>query len=109
MNLDSYNCEICGLGIEETTEHLFLQCPFPQQCWCLINLTTSLEHGTLENFAAFKDQINSQFFMVAIILMCWTIWLARNELIFNGNQVSIQDCRRIFLKETRLVKLMNFV
>ena len=28
MNLDSYNCELCALGVEETTEHLFLHCPF---------------------------------------------------------------------------------
>lgn len=105
MNLDSYNCELCALGVEETTEHLFLHCPFAQQCWGLISLATSLDSGTLENFTAFKDQINSQFFMVAIILMCWTIWLARNELIFNENQVTIQECTRIFLKEARLVSL----
>ena len=43
--------------------------------------------------------------MVAIILMRWTIWLARNEIVFNENQMSIQDCRRIFLKEERMVSL----
>lgn len=41
--------------------------------------------------------------MVAIILMRWTIWLATNEIVFNENQMSIQDCRRIFLKEARMV------
>jgi tryptophanyl-tRNA synthetase len=87
MNLDSYTCELCGLGIEETTNHLFLQCLHAQHCWGLINLTTSLDQGTLENFAAFKDHINSQFFMVAIILMCSTIWLARNERIFLEGEV----------------------
>ena len=71
----------------------------------MLNLTTSLDNGILKKFSAFKDQIHSQFFMVAVIVMCWTIWLARNELIFNGNQVSIQDCRRVFLKEVRLVSL----
>ena len=71
----------------------------------MLNLTTSLDNGILKNFSAFKDQIHSQFFMVAVIVMCWTIWLARNELIFNGNQVSIQDCRRVLLKQVRLVYL----
>jgi hypothetical protein len=56
----------------------------------MLNLTTSLDNGILENFSAFWDQIHSQFFMVAVIVMYWTIWLARNKLIFNGNQVRLQ-------------------
>jgi hypothetical protein len=31
MNLDSYNYELRALGVEESTEHLFLHCPFAQQ------------------------------------------------------------------------------
>ena len=105
MELDSYNCELCSLGVEESTDHLFLHCPFAQHCWGMIKLTTSLHSGTLENFHDLKGQIGSQFFMVTIILMCWTIWLARNEIIFNGNQLNLQDCRRTFFKEVRLVSL----
>lgn len=103
MELDSYDCELCTQGIEETTEHLFLHCPFAQQCWGLINLAVSSNSGTIDNINALKDHISSQFFMVAIVLMCWTIWLARNEKIFNANQISLQDCRRIFFKEATLV------
>jgi hypothetical protein len=43
--------------------------------------------------------------MVAVILMCWTIWMARNDLIFNGNQISLQYCRGFFFKEILLVSL----
>jgi hypothetical protein len=32
MQLQSYNCELCNQGVEETLEHLFLQCPFAQDC-----------------------------------------------------------------------------
>jgi len=59
----------------------------------------------LDNVAALKIQLNSQFFMVAIILMLWTIWKARNELIFNNNQIDIQDCKEQFFQKLRLISL----
>jgi hypothetical protein len=49
--------------------------------------------------------MQSQFFMVAVILMSWTIWRARNELIFNNYQVGIQECKTYFFKEAKLVSL----
>jgi hypothetical protein len=60
------------LELKKALSICFYIAPLPSNVG-LINLTTSLDSGTLENFPAFKDQINSQFFMVAIILMCWTI------------------------------------
>jgi hypothetical protein len=105
MALDSYNCEICSLRVEESAEHLFWHCPFAQQCWGILNLNTIVNGDTLENMMALKIQLHSQFFMVAVILMCWTIWKARNELIFNNNQIGIQECRILFFKEVGLVSL----
>ena len=80
--------------VEKTVEHLFWHCPFAQQCWGILNLNTIQAWGTFKNVIAIKDQRQSQFFMVAVILMSWTIWWARNELIFNNNQVGIQDCKK---------------
>ena len=47
--------------------------------------------------------MQSQFFMVAVILMSWTIWWARNELIFNNNQVGTQDCKKKFFREAKKI------
>jgi hypothetical protein len=105
MHLQTYSYEFCGQGMEETTDHLFLRCPFAQQCWGLINLIVSDNAGMKENCESFKIQLNTQFFMVAFILMAWTIWLARNELIFNNNQWNLQDCRNCFSKEVNLIRL----
>jgi hypothetical protein len=104
MQLQSYNCELCNQGVEETLEHLFLQCPFAQDCWGMLNLQLSAG-AVFENFRALKFQLNSKFFMEALILMCWVIWTARNELIFNANQFSLNDCRSFFFAETKLVGL----
>jgi hypothetical protein len=51
-----------------------------------------------------KDQLSSPFFMNAIIIMSWAIWITRNDLIFNGIQPTILGCQRTFLKEISLVK-----
>ena len=89
MNLDDYNCELCNQGTDETAEHLFFHYPFAQQCWGLINLMVLADSGVIDNFNAIKNQLHSQFSMEAIILMCWTIWTARNELIFKANQINL--------------------
>lgn len=105
MTLDSYTCEICSLMVEETVDHLFWHCPFAQHCWGILNLNVVQNGNTFENVMAIKNQLQSQFFMVAVVLMCWTIWKAMNELIFNNNQISIQDCKISFFKEVKLVSL----
>lgn len=105
MALESYNCEICLMHVEETVDHLFWHCPFAQQCWGLLNLATIQEDGVFENVLAIKEQMQNQFFMIAVILMSWTIWKARNEIIFNNNQLGIQECKGYFLKEVKLVSL----
>jgi len=103
MNIASFNCEFCLQAIEETVDHLFWHCAFAQQCWGSIGIQTVQGEGTVRNIQAIKDQLHSQFFMIAIILLCWTIWKARNEMIFNNNQFSIQECKELFFKELRLV------
>lgn len=105
MALDSYNCAICLTDEEETAQHLFWNCPFAQQCWGILNLQTIQTGDTSENILAIKDQLNNQFFMTAVIMMCWTIWTARNELIFRSNQISMQESKRLFFKEINLVSI----
>jgi hypothetical protein len=69
MNLDNYNCEGCNMNVEETVEHLFLHCPFAQACWGILQLEVSPSAGIFENFNMFKIQLNSRFFMEAIVLI----------------------------------------
>nr|TKW29958.1 hypothetical protein SEVIR_2G001800v2 [Setaria viridis] len=68
MILPSYECVLYQHGGEETLFHLLLGCPFAQECW-----------------------IHVQFFMEVIIIMCWSIWMARNDWIFKGIAPSVQD------------------
>jgi hypothetical protein len=46
-----------------------------------------------------RTQINKPFFMEAIILMSWAIWMSRNNKIFKNVPPSVQSCRAIFKME----------
>lgn len=105
MNLQTYNCEFCTNATEETLQHLFWECPFAQQYWGSLNLQTVPQGNTFDNVEALKIQLQSQFFMIVIILMAWTIWKARNEMIFNNNQMSMQQCKCFFQRQIRSVAL----
>ena len=101
--LDSYNCMLCQQSVEETLIHLFFGCPFARDCWSLLNLTVQAQGSLADILESFKLQMISPFFMNSIILMGWTIWTARNDLIFKGLQPSFQSSLNTFQKEIRLL------
>jgi len=99
MDLESYSCVLCNGQVEETIEHLFLDCPFAFAAWQSINLTVNSGIQPLQNIELLKAQINQSFFMEIIILFSWAIWMSRNNCIFKGVPPSIQGCKRIFKSE----------
>lgn len=71
----------------------FVQCPFSQQCWGLLNLQIP---NHLQPFQI-KEQI--PFFMEIIILVSWGIWTTRNGFIFKHQPVTIETCTNSFKHE----------
>jgi hypothetical protein len=67
--------------VEESAFHLFLDCSVARMCWDILNVDIPLNDDFLDLAVELKAQLNTQFFMEAIILLCWIIWTARNELI----------------------------
>lgn len=103
MHLESYNCVLCLLNTEETCQHLFLLCPFAKQCWRIINIDIPINEDFPDITDYFKDRLQSQFFLAAVILVCWAIWSARNSLIFEGIQPTIGNARLLLQKEMLLL------
>jgi hypothetical protein len=66
---------LCNLQVEEMLEHLFLMCSFALNCWNLIHLLIPFGAPS-DILLSYKDQLQVNFFMDIIILMCWTIWMA---------------------------------
>ena len=104
MALPSYFCVCCNLSVEESISHLFLHCMFARSCWSSIGLNIG-QSDPFTTLKQLRNQLNVPFFMEVIILMCWGIWMQRNDFIFKGIQPSHQNCRHHFFKEFALVIL----
>ena len=101
--LPSFNCVLCTNNTEETLEHLFLHCPFAEACWGLIGFQVPNQADIFLAIESFKSQLHTPLFINIVILLCWSIWISRNDLIFQGLQPSTNSCQRIF--KTELVLL----
>ena len=103
MALPTFDCAICNTGTEETLQHLFFQCPLALNCWNLLQVQPVNSDSVFDIIESFKYQLNTPIFMSLIIMHCWTTWTTRNDLIFQGIQPSMGQCRSSFRKEVTLL------
>jgi hypothetical protein len=61
MTLEDYGCAICGTGIEESVEHLFLKCTFAVQCWNFIRLNSARNREPLQLLESFRSSLQVPF------------------------------------------------
>jgi len=108
MNLEDYNCVLCNSRMEETLMHLLLQCPFATQCWAWINVQVPNDLEAFQVLQSFRNQLSVSFFMEIIILMCWVIWKARNDLIFRQINPLILNSKEDFRREIGVFSLFLF-
>ena len=91
-----HRCALCKQN-DETIDHLFIACPFATKVWELIlhglNSETPANLTVDELFRTWKDRyptsINNNTLWVKVWItfpkyVCWKLWLARNEQIFNN-------------------------
>lgn len=90
------NCIHCGL--RETATHLFLHCSYAKSVWESVPLINPEAIFSAPHFEkALKDSkslINLPPSGVAIPLfpwICWTIWLSRNQLIFENRKFTAKE------------------
>jgi hypothetical protein len=105
MQLQSFDFVLCLDSREETVDHLFLHCQFAKACWNLVGVQVPSLMDPLQVLESFKSQLKVSFFMEIIVLMCWSIWSVRNNLIFRGEATSLDGCKRCFKEVFGLVIL----
>ena len=105
MDLQDYNCILCNGLIEESLCHLFIHCPFANACWNWLQIQTDQHLNFFQNLEGFKRQLQVPYFTEIITIMCWTIWKARNALIFNQVQPSVQNSKKELKDEFALLLL----
>eukprot|EP00253_Pinus_taeda_P008374 PITA_08374 len=86
---------------EESSSHLFIECPFARTCWNLI--ASPLNTGDLPNqitilqksWGKFFPQTNKRKNLTSRMWnsippnLCWQIWIAKNKCIFNNKKPCI--------------------
>jgi hypothetical protein len=103
IQLDSYNSVLCQLSFEETTQHLFIDCQFSKDCWNLIGISFQTNSDIMDAINHIRDQSHPSFFMAIAILMCWSIWIVRNDFIFKGVQPNINMAKEVLKKELSIL------
>jgi hypothetical protein len=95
----SYSCVLCSEDIEETLVRLFHHCHFAKACWQMIQVHVPNNLHPYQTLESFKGQLNVPFFMEIIVLMSWSIWIARNDLIFRNYAPLVESARCLFKRE----------
>ena len=62
MDLDSYNCVLCNLDCEETSFHLFFECPFSRDCWSTIPINWNLNLSALDMILQAREDFGDAIF-----------------------------------------------
>ncbi|XP_073120922.1 uncharacterized protein [Henckelia pumila] len=77
-------CSFCNHD-PETDFHVLVQCPFARNVWCLTSIGSFV--GTASSFKDWWIALTSNHSPTDIdraAMILWNIWIARNELIWNG-------------------------
>uniref|UniRef100_A0A803PZ53 Reverse transcriptase zinc-binding domain-containing protein n=1 Tax=Cannabis sativa TaxID=3483 RepID=A0A803PZ53_CANSA len=77
---------------EETIVHVLLHCQFSKSCWNRFGLASVSAHSS-NFFLRFKDLVdkNTPKLMEEAVMLCWSIWQAKNGVIWNQKSCSTAD------------------
>jgi hypothetical protein len=103
MHLDDYNCVLSNLGCEETSFHLFFECPFSRDWWATIPIDWNLNLTPLDMVLQARADFKNAIFREIAITACWVIWNTRNYVVFDTGQINIHLWKRQFKEEFGLV------
>jgi hypothetical protein len=106
MFLEEYHYALCQqLSKEETLMHLLFYCPFLNACWEMLNFHFADNLSIPQIFQALRAVVKVEFALDLFILVCWGIWMVRNDVIFRNQNPLLQSCRRYVLEEVKLLLL----
>jgi len=54
-------------------------------------------------FQAWKTFLNVAFSLDIFIILCWAIWMMRNDVIFRNKNPSVADCKRYVTVDSLLL------
>ena len=90
----SKQCVFCHH--DETIKHLFFQCEFARSIWSAIQIGSTLHPpSTVANiFGSWLNGVDPRFKLfcrVGAIAVIWSLWLCRNDKVFNDKNSSVMQ------------------
>jgi hypothetical protein len=78
----------CGCNINESIDHLFLDCPYARMVWRIISYATGLTppNSIRHMFGSWLSNQSKKIrnlIWVGVAAVCWAIWRCRNDIIFH--------------------------
>jgi hypothetical protein len=89
--IGSLKCVFCHHN--ETIKHLFFQCNFAHSIWPVNQMASNLypPSSVVNMFDNWLRGIHNKFrilILVGALALIWSLWLRRNDLVFNGKTSS---------------------
>jgi hypothetical protein len=76
---------------DETIKHLFFNCYYARFLWGLTHITFGISppHNIIHMFGSWTNVIGGQLKrqLVDVSVFCWTIWLSRNDVVFDKSPI----------------------
>ncbi|XP_060967364.1 uncharacterized protein LOC133035537 [Cannabis sativa] len=84
-------CPLCGI-YAETEIHLFVTCQFASSCWEEGAVAdASRNNSTLLQWMSFNAHSKDNEKLSRIVMLCWALWSARNDLIWKARVRNVSD------------------
>ena len=83
----------CFCHYDETIKHLFFDCQFARSIWSTIQVASTLYPprsvaNIFGNWLHGIDKRDRAHIRVGAIILLWSLWLCRNNVVFNAKQSS---------------------
>lgn len=91
---NDHDCPLCNLGVLETNEHLFYECPFATRCWEIIGINWNNQLAMQQKYDQARANWQRPLFKEVTILASWNIWKQRNKVVFDGEVATHLDWLR---------------
>lgn len=109
VHIGDSTCPRCGIGAE-TVDHIFASCAAARSIWgqiCIwLKLQVPTQFDSIEQALNFSleaegNKKKKKVIHAIFLLVIWTMWMARNDKLFNGRNISqtkiIQDIKEVSL------------